>query len=275
MIRHHMTSIASTEQTAPNGTLNVAVRRHRQGEPQVSSDTVAEEYPVALVFNGISHAVMMATPNDLEHFALGFALSEGIVQSLKEVRDLEVIYHQDSVEVQIKIAEAAFRALKQYRRALAGRTGCGICGIESLAMLDLEPEVVKVSAEQQEVSRAAIARIIQQLPHHQPLMQATGCAHAAAWCSTEGMILGAFEDVGRHNALDKLLGWMAQNEVSTHNGLVFLSSRASYELVRKAARRNISVLATISAPTSLAINIAHSAGIRLLSFCRATGFIEY
>lgn len=274
-LRPSMDTTPSPDQTERNGAVSVEVRRHRHGGAEVCSDNVADECPVALVFNGISHAVMMATPCDLESFAMGFALSEGIICSPREIHDIEVIQHADSAEIQISLAQSAFVELKQHRRALAGRTGCGVCGIESIALLDLEPEVVQVSTPPLAVDQQLIARIIEQLPQHQPLMQATGCAHAAAWCDADGTIVKAFEDVGRHNALDKLLGWMARHEISSHNGLIFLTSRASYELVRKAARRNIAVLATISAPTSLAISIARSAGIRLLSFCRANGFVEY
>ncbi|BEV70861.1 MULTISPECIES: formate dehydrogenase accessory sulfurtransferase FdhD [unclassified Paludibacterium] len=253
----------------------VTVQRHRHGAVQIVTDSVAEECPVALVFNGISHAVMMATPADLDCFALGFALSEGIIAEASAIRDMEVIHHAQSAEVQMELASADFMALKAQRRALAGRTGCGVCGIESIELLDLEPEVIRVDTPAPEVSEAMIGQILAALPTHQPLMQATGCAHGAAWCSRTGKIIRVFEDVGRHNALDKLLGWMAREQIAPDSGLVFLTSRASYELVRKAARRNIPLIATISAPTSLAIDIARKAGIRLLSFCRSNGFVVY
>ena len=248
--------------------------RQRQDGPHACLDLVAEEYPVALVFNGISHAVMMATPCDLEAFATGFALSEGIVASRQEIHDVEVLFHASGAEVQISIAQSAFVNLKAQRRTLTGRTGCGVCGTESLQLLDLEPQ--KVATRQTFVpDHSLIQRILAALPQHQPLMQATGCAHAAAWCAADGEILRVFEDVGRHNAMDKLLGWMARQEIDPAQGLVFLTSRASYELVLKAARLNIPTIATISAPTSLAVRIAQAAGIRLLSFCRANGFVEY
>ena len=256
------------------GAVVVEVCRHRNGDTEICSDTVAEECPVALVYNGIAHTVMMASPADLELFAIGFSLSEGIVSGRKDIFDIEVIHHQHGAEVQLRIAQSAFSELKQHRRTLAGRTGCGVCGIESLELLDLQPEMVS-AAVPLAIDGALINHILQQLPQYQPLTQSTGCAHAAAWCDGQGNILRVFEDVGRHNALDKLLGWLAQHEVSTHEGLLFLTSRASYELIRKAARRNIGVIATISAPTALAINIARTAGIRLLSFCRSNGFVEY
>lgn len=265
----------SLQTDAPPDTLKeVQVLRYRQDSAQTCDDVVAEEYPVALVFNGISHAVMMATPGDLEEFALGFTLSEGIVGGRREIHDIEVHFHSDGAEVQVTIAQSAFMQLKEHRRTLTGRTGCGVCGTESLRLLDLEPE--RVDAPQAApIDGTAIERILVELPHHQPLTRATGCAHAAAWCTRQGDIMRVFEDVGRHNALDKLFGWMVAQNIDPQQGLVFLTSRASYELIRKAARMNIPVLATISAPTTLAIRIAHSAGIRLLSFCRQDGFVEY
>jgi FdhD protein len=262
-------------QSAAGGMTRLNVLRHRQGETSRMTDAVAEECPVALVFNGISHAVMMATPADLDMFAIGFALSEGIVADAGAIRDIEIVRHADSAEVQIEIAQSAFVQLKQQRRTLAGRTGCGVCGIESIELLDLQPETVTVSAQAATPNEGAIARILADLPDCQPLMRATGCAHAALWCKSDGVIVRAFEDVGRHNALDKLLGWMARENIDTATGLVFMTSRASYELVRKAARRNVPVLATISAPTALAVRIAGEAGIRLLSFCRTNGYSEY
>jgi FdhD protein len=270
-----MATPSSPAETLHSSQLTVQVQRHRRGEVSQQTDQVAEECPVALVFNGISHAVMMATPENLDLFALGFALSEGVIDSASQVRDIEVLSHTDGMEVRLEIAQSSFVELKAHRRAMSGRTGCGVCGIESIELLDLAPESVRISPAQASVDQECLSRILEQLPAHQPLMQSTGCAHGAAWCDTEGNILQVFEDVGRHNALDKLLGWQAKNHINSETGLVFLTSRASYELVRKSARCNIALLATISAPTSLAISIAHQAGIRLLSFCRQGSFVAY
>lgn len=261
------------EEDEPGLTATLQVLRHRGGEVASCPDSVAEEWPVSLVFNGISHAVMMTTPADLEVFALGFSLSEGIVSSVSEVFDIEVRHHKDGSEVMLEIAQPAFLRLKEHRRSLVGRTGCGVCGTESLAMLDLTPE--KVLTSPVPVGQPELLRALTELPQYQKLTQETGCAHAAAWCSPQGGILRAFEDVGRHNALDKLLGWLARNGQDTSQGFVFLTSRASYELVRKAARCNVPLMATISAPTALAIRIAWDSGIRLMSFCRQNGFVEY
>ena len=249
--------------------------RHRAGLASNATDCVMEEVPVALVFNGISHAVMMATPRDLEEFAVGFALTEGIVDSESDIFDTEVHAHDASAEVHLRIAQEAFLNLKGKRRALAGRTGCGVCGIESIELLDLDPEPLDETGSRLYVTDEMVARAAKQLPDHQTLQHITGGVHAAAWCDRTGTVTKVFEDVGRHNGLDKLIGHLALTETDVSDGFVFLSSRASYELARKAARFNIGTLATISAPTTLAIEIARKAGLRLLSFCRADGFVEY
>ncbi|MBU6487640.1 MAG: formate dehydrogenase accessory sulfurtransferase FdhD [Burkholderiales bacterium] len=262
------------------GVIEQEVRRHRDGLVEAAHDYVGQEWPVALVFNGISHAVMMCTPRDLEAFAAGFAISEGIVERAGDIRDIEVTFHREGVampyaQVELTIAQQAFAALKARRRALAGRTGCGVCGIESIELLDLAPERVPDTGFLARLAPDAIARAASELPLHQTLTDMTGGLHAAAWCDASGAIAFAFEDVGRHNALDKLIGRLVRDRLDATNGFVFLSSRASYELVRKVARVGIPMLATISAPSSLAIALARQAGIRLVSFCRASSYVEY
>ncbi|WP_300755364.1 formate dehydrogenase accessory sulfurtransferase FdhD [Janthinobacterium sp.] len=262
------------------GFVERTIVRHRGGASPASlvsipaTDHVAEEIPVALVFNGISHAVMMATPRDLEAFAHGFALTEGIVSSAAAIFDCEVFLRLDSAEVAMTIAQEDFVRLKDKRRALTGRSGCGVCGIDSLEMLDLQPAPMPPSSIHIDLP-AALARASHGLREHQALMQATGGVHAAAWCAPDGAILYAFEDIGRHNGLDKLIGHLALNGIDMRRGFVFLSSRGSYELARKAARMQIPLLATISAPSSLAISIASQAGMKLVGFCRQDAFVDY
>ncbi|RZT42456.1 formate dehydrogenase accessory sulfurtransferase FdhD [Cupriavidus agavae] len=251
------------------------IRRHQGDAVALEIDMVADEVPVALVYNGISHAVMMATPLDLEAFAVGFSLTEGIVDGVGEIYEVEVEPGCDGIEVRLEISQRAFMAMKARRRSLAGRTGCGVCGIESLALLDLVPEPMGAPAHRISPTPAMMRRAADALRARQPLMAATGGVHAAAWCGPDGELRAVFEDVGRHNALDKLIGHLARARENFGDGFVFLSSRASYELVRKAARMRIQMLATISAPTSLAIRIAGQAGLRLLSFCRQDGYVEY
>jgi FdhD protein len=262
------------------GVIEQKVRRHRDGLVETTVDHVGQEWPVALVFNGISHAVMMCTPRELEAFAVGFAISEGIVERGSDIRDIEVTLHREGAalpyaQVELTIVQQAFVALKAQRRALAGRTGCGVCGIESIDLLDLSPERVPETGFLARLAPDAIARAASELPSHQALTRMTGGLHAAAWCDASGAISHAFEDVGRHNALDKLIGRLVLDRIDTTNGFVFLSSRASYELVRKAARVGIPMVATISAPSSLAIAIARQAGVRLVSFCREAGYVAY
>ena len=255
------------------------MRRHRGTAPEHATSTVdqvAEELPVALVFNGISHAVMMVTPRDVQAFAMGFALTEGLVGKPSDIFDIEVTAHARSVEVALTIAQEDFMLLKQQRRSMAGRSGCGVCGIESLDLIDVAPPRIDAAPLHDAVSLApAIARAAAELGQHQHLMRATGGVHAAAWCDASGAVLRVCEDVGRHNALDKLIGYLAFERADMTQGFVFMSSRASYELVRKAARLNIPMLATISAPSTLAIDVALAAGIKLVSFCRRDDCVEY
>jgi FdhD protein len=284
----HPVAIADTanlaEPHAPDtgeqpGAVELRVHRHRGESVETRADHVGQEWPVALVFNGISHAVMMCTPRDLEAFAVGFAISEGIVGRNADIQDIEVYWHADAemphAEVHLTVVQQAFVELKEKRRALAGRSGCGVCGIESIDLLDLEPEIVPDTGFLARLAPDAIARAARELPQHQALTKLTGGLHAAAWCDADGQILRAFEDVGRHNALDKLIGQLVLDRADTQQGFVFLSSRASYELVRKAARVGMPMVATISAPSSLAITIAKRAGLRLVSFCRETGYVDY
>ena len=269
-----MSADTEVTETGRAGFVERASVRHRGAAASPAIDHVAEEIPVALVFNGISHVVMMATPRDLEAFAYGFALTEGVVASAAAIFDCEVFLRADSAEVAMTIAQEDFVRLKDRRRALTGRTGCGVCGIDSLELLDLLPELLPPAVITVDLPQA-LARASGELRAHQALMQETGGVHAAAWCTPQGAIVQVFEDVGRHNGLDKLIGHLALQRTDMRRGFVFLSSRGSYELVRKAARMQIPLLATISAPSSLAIRIATQAGMKLAGFCRQDAFVDY
>ena len=249
-------------------------------------DSIATEVPVALVFNGISHAVMMATPQDLESFALGFALSEGILDSAADCYGIDiahtVVQAVDSFEVQLEVSSHCFNRLKIRRRSLVGATGCGLCGVDSLAALDLAVAPLHPSAWladlQPEAILNAIRRAMHDMPARQVLNSVCGSLHAAGWASPQGLLGDVMEDVGRHNALDKLLGLRARNgplHEACAPGFVVMSSRASYELVRKCARLKVPLLATISAPTDLAIQLAQAAGIQLWGLCRGDSANRY
>lgn len=247
--------------------------RYRSAQAQTVADSVMDEHPVALVYNGLSHVVMMATPVDLENFAIGFSLSEGIISTRHELYDLEIMQNSVGTEVKMTISARAFTKLKSKKRSLAGLTGCGLCGIESLQQLEID--IPKISHRYQTHWLRLIPPAFEILPTKQPMTIATGGAHAAAWVTLDGQLLAVFEDVGRHNALDKLLGFLSLNEHNLKSGFVLITSRASYELVRKCAKLDIALLASISAPTALAISLAEKAGMGLVSFCRGDGFVVY
>lgn len=246
-------------------TAPVTVRRWEHGAVHEVEDQVAEECAIALVYNGISHAVMMATPEDLEEFAVGFSLSEGIVQHRDEIFDTQVKQRPQGMEVNLTIAAAQFAKLKQRRRSLTGRTGCGLCGAESLQQA-IRP-IEKVAAIEP-IDATAIQAAQQQFTSRQPMQLLTGAMHGAAWCDRNGDIVLLREDVGRHNALDKLIGAMAGLQLSVDNGFVMISSRISYEMVQKTSAAGATVLAAVSAPTRLAIELADAAGIALVAFVR-------
>jgi len=223
------------------------------------------------VYNGVSHVVMMATPTDLEDFAVGFSLSEDILSSTKQLLDFEEKWTEKGVELELTISAEAFAGLKERRRNLTGRTGCGLCGAESLEQAIPLPRLIANSLQ---IAHEAIQHAIGELGDLQYLQEKTGAVHAAAWCDLDGSIAMVREDVGRHNALDKLLGAIAR-EKKDKTGFILVTSRASYEMVSKAASANIGLLAAVSAPTSLAINLAKECGLSLIGFSRPGRHVIY
>ena len=223
------------------------------------------EVPVALTYNKQSHVVMMVTPSELEDFAIGFSLTEGIIESPADVTGIKVIPREDGLEVALTINGDCFSRLDTQRRNLVGRTGCGLCGAESLEQAIRSPAVVKSEVS---VSNGALQIAIQTLDDHQPLQAETGAVHGAAWCSLDGEIQVLREDVGRHNALDKLIGHLSRIDFDSAAGFVVISSRASYEMLYKTAAVGIEVLVAVSAATTLAIDFAHRSGITLVGFGR-------
>ncbi len=253
--------------------LHLGVRRFLAGVPAAQSvDAVVEETPVALSYNGISHVVMMMTPADLEDFAIGFSLSEGIVADARDIRDLDIASHGGGIEVSVSLSPEREHALKSLRRNLTGRTGCGLCGAESL---DQAIRAVDPVPDGPSIRPAAVERACSELPPLQMLSERTGGAHAAAWCSEEGAVLLLREDVGRHNALDKLIGALVREGLDTAKGFALVSSRASYEMVTKAARAGMRVLVAVSAPTTLAVSLAEQSNLSLVAFARPGKFSVY
>jgi len=234
------------------------------------ADRVIVEAPVALLYNGESFAVMMATPESLEDFALGFALSEGIVGDASQFRLVDVVRHEDGIALHAAIPQVRFDALAERRRGLEGRSGCGLCGVESLqAALRPVPRVASTAS----VGVASIRAALDALAAQQPLNALSGGVHAAGFAHAGGLLVR--EDVGRHNALDKLIGAMAHDAIAADSGFVVITSRASYEIVHKAATAGIGVVVAISAPTDLAIRTADAAGVTLAAFARGDSINLY
>jgi FdhD protein len=248
------------------------VLRMRAGTLTEADDLVVDEVPVALVYNGISHAVMMATPADLEDFALGFSLSEEIIVGPGQCYGIDVEPAAGGIAVQIEIAGSAFMALKERRRSLTGRTGCGLCGVDSL---DQVCRALPSLGPARGFHVDGVRRALGAIGTEQKLTKLTGAAHAAAWCGMDGTLHIVREDVGRHNALDKVIGAMARERVAPGTGFLLITSRVSFEMAQKAAVAGVPALVGMSAPTLAAVDLADKAGLTLLAFARGNDFVCY
>lgn len=243
--------------------------RWRDGLCEAGFREIPEETPVALVHDGSTTAVMMATPTDLEDFAVGFSLTEGVIAAPSEIRDIEIVHEPEGVEVRIWLTESRATALAARRRRLAGPTGCGLCGVESLAEAARPPPRV---ASGLAISGEDVLAALDALSARQALGAATRAVHAAGFWTFQDGLLAAAEDVGRHNALDKLAGKMARRGHSATGGVVVLTSRVSVEMVQKTAVIGAPIIVAVSAPTALAVRTAEAAGVTLVAVARADGF---
>ena len=255
-----------------DGVVAAEVVTWRGGRAEAKQDWLIDEVPVALVFNGISYAVMLASPTDLEDFARGFALSEGLVDSSKEIHGIDVEWVDQGMEVRLDVAASTEYRLKERKRNLSGRTGCGLCGTESLDQV-LRPIAAVVSSVS--VAASAVAAALQAMAAAQPLQRLSGASHAAAWCGVDGDMRIVREDVGRHNALDKLIGAMVSQQTEVQRGFVAITSRASVEMVQKTATMGVGLLVAVSAPTALAVRLARDSGVALAGFARGGDFVCY
>jgi FdhD protein len=227
---------------------------------------IAVETPVNILFGGIPFAVMMTTPTDLEDFAIGFALTEGIIENLGDIRGVEIERAEQGLKVNVALARERLSAHLARGRVLSGRTGCGLCGIQDLAHL---PAPHRAPAGAKPIVPASLKAALAALDESQPLNAKTRAVHAAAWCDRAGALIALREDVGRHNALDKLIGALVRSGASPADGFFLITSRCSFEMVAKAAVFGASTLAALSAPTSLAIERARASGITLIAIARA------
>ena len=248
---------------------HVSVANWRLGQPSSTDaerdDSIASEVPVALTYNRVSHVVMMATPADLEDFGLGFSLTEGLIGRVDDLQGMRIIPREGGIELAMTITEEWFDRLSTQRRNMSGRTGCGLCGAETIEQALRDPPPVDKTIE---VSNGALQKAVTALNSHQPLQAVTGATHGAAWCNLQGEIVQLREDVGRHNALDKLIGSLFAAGFDPSGGFVLVSSRASYEMVYKAAAAGMELIMAVSAPTSLAVDFAQRSGVTLVGFAR-------
>ena len=239
--------------------------RWEEGRPSEREDQIVEETPVAIVYNGIPHVVMMATPTDLEDFALGFSLTEELIGSPAELERLEIERYGRGVEIKATVAAHRGEAIAERTRRLTGRTGCGICGADSVDAVLKQIHPVRSEAP---IRVSAVQRALDALAAQQPLNEASGAVHAAAWVEADGALTLVREDVGRHNALDKLIGAAVKARVAPAGGFVVVTSRASFEMVQKATVLGAPLLAAISGPTGLAVRVARESGLTLVGFAR-------
>lgn len=235
-------------------------------------ETIVEEVPVGLIYNGVPHVVMMATPRDLEDFAIGFSVTEGVVARAEEIRAVEVVRYSKGIELQCTVAPEVSEAVAARARRMGGRTGCGICGAESF---DAVIKDVRRVGSPATVTPAAISRAMAALGAGQVLNAATGAVHAAGWATRDGAVTTLREDVGRHNALDKLIGALLAARVDPASGFVVVTSRASFEMVQKVTMFGAPLLAAISGPTGLAVRLAEESGLTLVGFVREGRMTAY
>jgi FdhD protein len=248
------------------------VERWRDGEHSRVADSIAEEVPVALAYNGDPFAVMMMTPCDLEDFALGFSLTEGLITHPSELLGVKVVEQLEGIELALAIPSERAAHLATHERTLEGRSGCGVCGSRRLE--NIVRHYARVGADPA-ISAAQLHDALTRMRAMQALNRATGATHAAAWVALDGAIVALREDVGRHNALDKLIGVLARAGFDPNGGFLLLTSRASYEMVMKAASAGIALVAAVSGATAMAVHLAESSGITLIGYARPQGCTVY
>jgi len=241
----------------------------RDGHLSEGARAIPEETAIALTYNGGTYAVMMATPQNLRDFAVGFSLSEGVVLSAEDIESFEIVELDDGIELRMWLAQSRADRLSERRRHIAGPTGCGLCGIDSIAEAVRPAAIV---APGQSFSAREIMAAMQSIPPLQTINIETRAVHAAAFWTPARGVVALREDVGRHNALDKLAGALAQDKTSTSEGIVLLTSRVSVEMVQKTAAMGAPMMVAVSAPTALAVRMADAAGITLAAIARADGF---
>ena len=243
-----------------------------RGERSAGGREIANEVAAAVEFDGSPYAVMMLTPADLEDFAVGFALAERIIAAPNEIARIDIRYGTRGIAIDLRLEKEHSARLAERRRALPGQSGCGICGISTIE--EALPHLPVLSSAPR-LNQNGIFSALNRLPELQGLNRATGAVHAAAFCNRDGVISAVREDVGRHNAFDKLIGHLARKDEDLSAGFALLTSRCSYELVQKAILARIAALVTVSAPTELAVEIARAANLTLIALARKDSFLIF
>jgi FdhD protein len=252
--------------------INLPVRRWRAGAWQDTVDSIAAETPIALTYNSIPHVVMMATPRDLEDMGVGFTVSEGLVADVAEIRAVSVDVSSGDYELRLSVSGSRLGEMLERRRNLTGRTGCGVCGAETIEDAIRRPAPVPSGGC---TTREQLVAALRQMRELQPLGAQAGSLHAAAWVSWDGEVQIVREDVGRHNALDKLIGAKLRAGQTMADGYALVTSRASYEMVQKAATLGVRMLVAVSAPTALGVRLAQDCGLTLVGFAREEQQVVY
>lgn len=252
--------------------LELRAHRLRNGAAEERNEQIVEETPVVLVYNGIPHVVMMATPADLVDFLVGFSMTEELIRAPADLTDIKVVRYGQGIEVQATVPAECEAVVAARSRRLTGRTGCGICGTDSIDAVLKQLHPVPTAAP---YAPSAVASALQSIVKHQTLNAAAGTVHAAAWARRDGTVDLVREDVGRHNALDKLIGALLSRGVTPQDGFVLVTSRASFEMVQKTTVLGAPLLVAISGPTGLAVRLAEQAGLTLVGFARGDRLTVY
>jgi FdhD protein len=252
--------------------VSVPVTEYRDGEKREHDDRVVAEVPCVLSYNSIAHATMMVSPFDLSDFAVGFSLTEGIVDQHQDIFDLTIEQSASGVELAMRISSRCFNRLRSRRRSLLGPSGCGLCGLESLEMLLPTLQPLETNCD---ISPALLEAASAHLRCISPSPRDAGAIHTAIFTGEDGTLMGARSDVGRHNAVDKLVGALAKQDASPASGLAMVSSRASFEIIAKCASVGLGSLASVSAPTSMAVRWASDLNMNLIGFVSADRYVVY
>ncbi|WP_188007283.1 formate dehydrogenase accessory sulfurtransferase FdhD [Photobacterium damselae] len=253
------------------GITEIDITRYINSNYHSDIDYVAREVPISISYNGISYSILMATPINLYYFAVGFSLSEQIINDVYDIKWIDIERYKDGVILKIELKSEFFYNLKKIRRSFVGISGCGLCGIEHLSLINKDLRYMDNTIK---LDSNILINVFEQIKNKQDLFDITGCTHSAMLFNPDGVIKLSFEDIARHVALDKLIGGINVNKINNCGG-VFITSRISYEIIQKIVNAKVEILVAVSAPTDLAINLANKYGLTLIGFFRDNSYVVY